>query len=90
MNHGLPKLSPGYKRPVSWLLLRLIDAYDVVLAPHLGGRCRFEPSCSNYMREAIVIHGIVKGIAMGLKRLVKCGPWTKGGYDPVPDPTTNH
>ncbi|RQV98057.1 membrane protein insertion efficiency factor YidD, partial [bacterium] len=38
----------------------------------------------------IVIHGIVKGIAMGGKRIVKCGPWTKGGYDPVPDPTADH
>lgn len=79
LKHSLP----GAKRPVSWLLLRLIDAYDVVLGPHLGGRCRFEPSCSHYMREAIVIHGSVKGFAMGLRRLVKCGPWHRGGYDPV-------
>ncbi|MBU0692217.1 membrane protein insertion efficiency factor YidD [bacterium] len=62
----------------------------MVLGPHLGGRCRFEPSCSCYMREAIVIHGIIKGTAMGAKRIAKCGPWSKGGYDPVPDPTTNH
>jgi putative membrane protein insertion efficiency factor len=67
--------------------LKLIDAYDVVLAPHLGGRCRFEPSCSHYMRDAIVIHGSVRGSAMGIRRIFRCGPWTKGGYDPVPELT---
>jgi hypothetical protein len=64
-------------------LFRLIDAYELVLSPHFGGRCRFEPSCSKYVREAIDIHGSVKGSAMGIKRLIRCGPWSKGGYDPV-------
>jgi uncharacterized protein len=71
-------------RFLAWLFLRLIDAYAVTLGPHLGGRCRFEPSCSNYAKEAIERHGPVKGLGLALRRLIKCGPWHKGGYDPVP------
>ena len=67
-----------------WLLLRLIDAYAVTFGPHLGGRCRFDPSCSHYAREAITTHGSFKGSWLALKRIVRCGPWTKGGFDPVP------
>jgi putative membrane protein insertion efficiency factor len=67
-----------------WLLLRLIDGYAVSLGPHLGGRCRFHPSCSVYAREAIIAHGPFRGGFLALRRLIKCGPWHKGGLDPVP------
>jgi len=69
-----------------WLLLKLIDAYAVTLGPHLGGRCRFEPSCSHYAKEAIEVHGSFKGAWLALKRILRCGPWAKGGFDPVPPP----
>lgn len=49
----------------------------------LQGHCRFEPSCSSYMREAILRHGTA-GALMGIKRLMRCHPWGGCGYDPVP------
>ena len=72
--------------PLRRLLLKLIDAYAVTLGPHLGGRCRFEPSCSTYAKGAISSHGSLKGSWLALRRIVRCGPWTKGGFDPVPPP----
>jgi putative membrane protein insertion efficiency factor len=67
-----------------WLLLRLIDGYAALLGPHFGGRCRFHPSCSVYAREAIFVHGPFRGALLATRRLIKCGPWHKGGLDPVP------
>ncbi|RPH96209.1 membrane protein insertion efficiency factor YidD [candidate division KSB1 bacterium] len=71
-------------RLLSYILLRLIDAYAVTIGPHFGGRCRFEPSCSCYAHEAITRYGPFRGIYLSVVRLVKCGPWHSGGYDPVP------
>lgn len=48
------------------------------------GRCKFVPTCSNYMKEAIITHGVLKGGWLGLKRIMRCNPWNVGGYDPVP------
>lgn len=45
--------------------------------------CRFEPSCSRYTEQAIVRYGLARGSVMGAKRILRCGPWTPGGYDPV-------
>jgi len=78
------KSSSVFSRAFRWLLLRLIDAYAVLLSPHLGGRCRFHPSCSAYAREAIAAHGPFHGGVLAFRRLLKCGPWHKGGLDPVP------
>ncbi|TKJ35103.1 membrane protein insertion efficiency factor YidD [bacterium (candidate division B38) B3_B38] len=66
------------------LLLLTIDAYKVVLSPLFWGSCRFNPSCSTYMREAICIHGPLKGVSIGLRRLLRCNSFFPGGYDPVP------
>lgn len=63
----------------------LIRLYQLVLSPFLGSRCRFEPSCSQYMHEAINRHGSVKGLTMGFRRLCRCHPFNPGGYDPVPE-----
>ncbi len=52
------------------------------LAPTCG--CRFAPTCSHYAREALREHGLVAGLALSARRLVKCGPWHPGGFDPVP------
>lgn len=65
-------------------LLKLIKFYQYGISPLLGPRCRFTPTCSQYTYEAIVEHGIVKGIYLGIKRILKCNPLFKGGYDPVP------
>jgi len=66
------------------LLIFAIKAYQYLLSPILGGRCRFEPSCSHYAIEAISRFGARKGLLLSLKRLLRCHPFSSGGYDPVP------
>jgi len=66
------------------LLLFAIRFYQLCLSPFVGTCCRFAPSCSEYAKEAIQTHGALKGSWLMLKRLAKCGPWHRGGYDPVP------
>jgi len=56
----------------------------LILSPFFGRQCRFTPTCSNYAKEAIGIHGIFKGFLLTLKRLLKCHPWGKSGHDSVP------
>jgi putative membrane protein insertion efficiency factor len=46
--------------------------------------CRFQPTCSNYMYESVQKHGTIKGVMYGLYRIVRCNPWSKGGFDPIP------
>lgn len=65
-------------------LLGLIKFYQDGISPLLGPRCRFTPTCSNYTYEAIIEHGIIKGTFLGIKRILRCNPFFKGGYDPVP------
>ena len=65
-------------------LILLVRGYQVALSPLFRGCCRFEPSCSNYMIQAIEIHGAMKGVMLGLWRLLKCHPFGPHGYDPVP------
>jgi uncharacterized protein len=66
------------------VLLTIIRAYQIVLSPLLGARCRFEPSCSRYTATAIERYGAWRGGWMGLKRIGRCHPLHPGGYDPVP------
>ncbi|WP_424193223.1 membrane protein insertion efficiency factor YidD [Ampullimonas aquatilis] len=63
----------------------LIRLYQLFLSPLLGSRCRFEPSCSQYMLVAIDRHGSSAGLTMGLRRLCRCHPFNPGGFDPVPE-----
>jgi putative membrane protein insertion efficiency factor len=69
---------------IARLVLGLIRLYQATLSPLFGSRCRFHPSCSEYAAEAIATHGLVRGCARALWRLARCGPWTRGGLDPVP------
>jgi uncharacterized protein len=67
------------------LFIAPIRFYQKVLSPLKGApTCRFEPSCSHYMLEAITVHGVFKGFGMGVWRILKCHPFHPGGYDPVP------
>ena len=66
-------------------LLFVVRCYMVFLSPFFGGACKFEPSCSNYAYEAIAMHGARRGTVLALKRLLRCRPFTAGGFDPVPD-----
>lgn len=61
----------------------LVSVYRRFLSPMLPRACRFYPSCSVYMEEAIRKFGILKGIGRGLRRIGRCHPWHPGGYDPV-------
>lgn len=61
-----------------------VRGYQAVLSPLMGGACRFEPSCSQYMLEAVEIHGAAKGFVLGAWRILRCHPFGKHGYDPPP------
>ena len=74
--------------PLQPLALGLIKAYQYGVRPMLGQRCRFFPSCSEYTAEAITTYGLLRGGAMGARRLSRCHPWHAGGYDPVPMPAS--
>lgn len=66
-------------------IIRLpIRFYQLSLSPLLGQNCRFQPTCSNYMLEAVEEWGPIKGTWLGLKRIFKCHPWGTFGFDPVP------
>jgi putative membrane protein insertion efficiency factor len=68
---------------MQWILVRLLRVYKIGVSPWLPSACRFHPTCSEYMREAIERHGAGKGMWMGLRRLSKCHPLHDGGFDPV-------
>jgi len=67
------------------LLLGFVRFYQISLSVFFGGACKFYPSCSNYAYEAISRFGARRGVVLALKRLARCRPFTRGGYDPVPD-----
>ena len=69
---------------VKLIFLSLIKLYQILLSPIFGNQCRFTPTCSNYSKEAIEKYGNIQGISLTIKRLLKCHPWGKSGYDPVP------
>ena len=64
--------------------LALIKFYKLAVSPYLPGACIYQPTCSEYTAEAIELHGVLKGVWMGTKRIVRCNPFTTGGFDPVP------
>ncbi|MFN8495390.1 MAG: membrane protein insertion efficiency factor YidD [Caldilineaceae bacterium] len=65
-------------------VLAFIRFYQRFISPLLGSNCRYYPTCSHYMAEAIEKYGVTKGGSMGIKRILRCHPWHKGGFDPVP------
>jgi putative membrane protein insertion efficiency factor len=81
---ALRRLAWALGAPVRLALLGLIGAYRVLLSGWLGGQCRFYPSCSRYAEEAIRVHGALRGGALTVWRLARCGPFTAGGVDHVP------
>ena len=69
---------------MKWLLVCLIHFYRIAISPFIGNCCRFLPTCSEYGLEAVKKHGAVKGAWLAAKRVCRCHPFRKGGYDPVP------
>jgi putative membrane protein insertion efficiency factor len=69
---------------VNKVLVLLVRAYQVVLSPMLGQRCKYYPTCSNYAIEALRVHGAVRGSGLAAWRVLRCNPFSNGGVDPVP------
>ena len=72
--------------PVARVLLVPVNFYRRWISPVLPPSCRFEPSCSAYAVEALSTRGALRGSWLTVRRLLRCGPWHPGGYDPVPLP----
>lgn len=73
------------KNIVKKLAIFLIRTYQLTLSPRFShGACRYTPTCSQYALEAIEIHGVWKGCWLAFLRILRCNPFFKGGYDPVP------
>ncbi|MEY9927161.1 putative membrane protein insertion efficiency factor [Catenulispora sp. GP43] len=71
---------------MKYVLMGLIRLYQIVLSPVVNWRgpvCKFEPSCSHYGYEAVKTHGAIRGGGMTVWRVLRCNPWSSGGYDPV-------
>lgn len=67
------------------LLVFLLSLYKVFLSPLLPSSCKFYPTCSTYAQQAVEQHGAARGLRLALSRLLRCRPFSRGGYDPVPD-----
>ena len=61
-----------------------IVVYQQLVSPFLGPRCRFYPSCSQYAKGAVLKHGVLRGVFLAVRRIVRCNPWNPGGVDLVP------
>lgn len=70
--------------PVASALLFVVNIYRRWISPFLPPSCRFTPSCSAYAVDALTTHGALRGSWLALRRLLRCGPWHPGGWDPVP------
>ncbi len=68
------------------ILIKIINFYQKFISSYMGRigiHCKFEPTCSEYAKQAIEKYGAIKGSILGLKRILRCNPFSKGGYDPL-------
>jgi len=65
------------------IVAMVLEGYHKIVSPLLPRACRFYPSCSIYAAQAVQRYGVLRGIRFGLRRLGRCHPWSRGGYDPV-------
>ena len=66
------------------IIIGLVRFYQLAISPYLGRTCRYSPTCSQYMIEAVNEWGTIKGFWLGIKRISRCHPWCGHGHDPVP------
>lgn len=69
---------------IRWVLIGAVRVYQWTLRPVIGPNCRFQPTCSDYAIDALRTHGALHGSALAAWRVLRCNPWSRGGYDPVP------
>jgi uncharacterized protein len=81
--HGVASFSAGAARAARIVVGAPIVVYQRVISPGLPRRCRYEPTCSRYALQALSEYGILKGLVLSGWRLLRCNPWSRGGYDPV-------
>ena len=62
----------------------VVRGYQALIRPLLPASCRFVPGCSEYTRVVLMEHGLVRGVGLGIRRILRCHPWNAGGYDPPP------
>ncbi|MDO4594411.1 MAG: membrane protein insertion efficiency factor YidD [Tissierellia bacterium] len=66
------------------IFIKLIQIYRLVISPHLGyGKCKYVPTCSQYALEAFKKYPFFKALALSVRRILRCNPFSKGGYDPL-------
>jgi len=75
---------------ISLFLRFIIRGYQLLISPLIPARCRYHPTCSNYALEALVCHGLLNGVILIVKRILKCHPWGGFGDDPVPEKLINN
>jgi putative membrane protein insertion efficiency factor len=68
------------------LLISILHFYKKAISPLLPNACKYTPTCSEYAMEAIEKHGVLKGSVLAIWRILRCNPFSRGGYDPVPEP----
>ena len=68
---------------MKYLFLDILAVYKALVSPFLPPACRFEPTCSEYTKQAVEKYGALKGTWLGVKRILRCQPFCKGGHDPV-------
>ncbi|HEV3033558.1 MAG TPA: membrane protein insertion efficiency factor YidD [Solirubrobacteraceae bacterium] len=82
-SHGASRPTRGLARAARMVAVTPIVLYQHVISPALPRRCKYEPTCSRYAVEAIREYGILRGLVLAGWRLLRCNPWSHGGYDPV-------
>ena len=81
---------PRDSSPAVRLVLLLLRGYKLLISPYFRGSCRFLPSCADYAATAVAEHGVLKGGWLAIRRLARCHPLGKAGYDPVPHAGSRH
>jgi uncharacterized protein len=78
------RMASQLNHAVAAVLALPVRGYRLLLSPWLGSACRFNPTCSVYVLQALELHGAAEGSYLAAKRLLRCHPWCAGGHDPVP------
>ena len=83
---AVEKLLTSANRFILAALMVLLRAYQIIISPLSQPRCRYQPTCSEYAKQALELHGISKGLILSIRRLGRCHPFSKGGVDLMPRP----